>query len=149
MAVFSRRPQRSGSDSRRDWSNMIMRTGRLLVRLAARPVLAGASVVGGRSGLLSGAALRRLERERQRVDAVALPRGAGPIVEDVPEMPAAGAAEDLGAAHEEAVVVSQLDRLGDGRLGEARPACARVELGVGAEQHRRAGRAAVAAGLLV
>src|SRR5262245_13431473 len=64
-------------------------------------------------------------------------------------MPAAGAAEHLGAAHQEAVVGTQLNRLGDSGLGEARPAGARVELGVRAEEHRAAGRTAVIAGGLV
>src|ERR1700690_3616283 len=80
--VFSRRPQRSGSDSRRDWSNMIIAPGRLL---------------GG------------LEGERRGVDAVALSVRPRPVVEDVAQVPAAGAADDLGAAHEQAVVGAQLD----------------------------------------
>src|SRR5262249_1826445 len=71
------------------------------------------------------------------------------VVEDGAKMAAAGAAEHLGAAHEEAVVGTQLDRLGDGGLGEARPTGARVELGVGTEEHRAAGRTAVVAGGLV
>src|SRR2546423_10853220 len=58
-------------------------------------------------------------------------------------MAAATAAHDLRAAHEHAVVRPQLDRLGDRRLGEARPARAGVELGIGAEQRRLAGRTAV------
>src|ERR1700728_875883 len=60
--LFSRLPQRSGSDSRRDWSCMIMARGRLL---------------GG------------LERQRCRVDAVALPVRTGPVVEHVSQVPAA------------------------------------------------------------
>ena len=47
------------------------------------------------------------------------------------------------------VVGAQLDRLGDGRLAEARPARAGFELRVGAEQDGPAAGAAVVAGLLV
>src|SRR5262249_5031143 len=90
-----------------------------------------------------------LELQRQRVDAVALAVRAGAVVEDVPEVPAARAAQDLGATHEEAVVGAQLDGLRDRRLGEARPAGAGVELRVAAEQHGAAARARVVAGLLV
>ena len=36
-----------------------------------------------------------------------------PVVEDVTQVTAAAAADDLGAAHEQAVVRPQLDRLGD------------------------------------
>src|SRR6202035_1598104 len=61
----------------------------------------------------------------------------------------AGATEDLRAAHEEAVVGAQLDRLGDRRLGEAGPAGAGLELRVGREQDRRAGGATVVARVLV
>src|ERR1700730_161941 len=61
------------------------------------------------------------EVKRGGVDAVALARRSGAIVEDVTEVPAARAANDLGAAHEQAVVGPQLDRLGDGRLGGAGP----------------------------
>src|ERR1035438_3561626 len=90
--------------------------------------------------------LRRLEGQCDGVDAVALGGRAsintGPVVEDVTEMSAAVTADDLGAAHEQAVVRAQLDRFGHRRLCEARPARARVELGVSREQHRRAGRAA-------
>src|SRR3954468_24516349 len=53
-------------------------------------------------------------------------------------MPAAVRAADLGAGHPVAVVRDELDAGGVGRLGEARPARARVELGVGAEQLRAA-----------
>src|SRR5450432_3073103 len=61
------------------------------------------------------------------------------------EMTAATTAADLRAAHEHGVVRPQLDSAGDGRLVEARPAGARVELGVRAEQLASAGRAAVRA----
>ncbi len=83
------------------------------------------------------------EVERRGVDAIALAGRSGSVVEDVPQVPAAGAAEDLGAAHEQAVVGVQLDGFGDRRLGEAGPAGAGVELGVGREQLRTTGRTAV------
>src|ERR1700735_1882552 len=77
---------------------------------------------------------RRLERQRAGVDAVPVAGRGRAVVEDVAEGTATAAADDIGAAHEGAVVLPQLDRLGDGGLGEARPAGARVELGVRAEQ---------------
>ena len=83
-------------------------------------------------GLARGA-VAGVELERARVDAVAqAARVARAVVEDVAEVAAAAAADDLGAAHEQRVVRARLDRGGDGRLGEARPAGAGVELGVGA-----------------
>src|ERR1700749_1401087 len=103
-------------------------------------------LLGGRRGLG-----RRcwLEGQRGRVDAVALAGRARPVAEDVAEVPAAAAAQDLGAAHEHAVVRAQLDRAGHGRLVEARPAGAGVELGVRAEQLVAAARTAVGTVLLV
>src|SRR5580698_9686176 len=93
--------------------------------------------------------LVRLKRQRCRVDAVTLSARTGTVVEDVAEVPTAGAADHLGAAHEQAVVRAQLDRLRDRRLGEAGPAGARFELRVGAEQHRPTRRTAIVAGVLV
>ena len=76
-------------------------------------------------------AVAGVELERAGVDAVAqAARLAGSVVEDVAEVAAAGAAQDLRAAHEQRVVGPRLDGGGDGRLGEARPAGAGVELGV-------------------
>src|SRR4051812_320705 len=90
------------------------------------------------------------EVERAGVDAVAHPaRVARPVVEHVPEVAAAVAADDLRAVHAPCVVGPQLDRLGDLGLGEARPAGAGVELGVGREQLGAAARAAVHAVLVV
>src|SRR5437773_8255955 len=83
----------------------------------------------------------RLEFERGGVDAITLAGGTGAVVEDVPEMTAAAPARDLGAHHAVSAVFVQLDRLGNGRLGEARPAGAGLELGLRAEQ-RRAARSA-------
>src|SRR5262249_57029821 len=75
-----------------------------------------------------------LERQRARIDAVPLTSRLGTVVEDVAKVAAAAAAHDLGTPHDQAVVRPQLDRLGDRGLVEARPAGARVELGVRAEQ---------------
>src|SRR5215510_516292 len=88
---------------------------------------------------------RRLERQRARVDAVPVAGLGGTVVEHVAEMPAATAANDLGAPHEQAVVRPQLDRLGDRGLVEAGPPGARVELGVRAEQLGAAASAPVGA----
>ena len=95
--------------------------------------------------------LAAVQLQRAAVDAVALAalvRRA--VVEDVAEVGVAVLADDLGAAHEEAVVGAQLDVLEVGRLGEAGPAGAGVELGVGGEELGAAADAAVhAGGLLV
>ncbi len=77
------------------------------------------------------------------------PFGPGPSSNTCPRWPPQAAAEDLGAAHEEAVVRSQLDGLRDRRLGEARPARSRVELRLGTEQRATACRAGVDALCLV
>src|ERR1700694_982592 len=84
-----------------------------------------------------------LQVERRRVDAVTLAGRTGSVVEDVAEVRAAVAAANLGTHHAVAVVGAQLDALGDGRLREARPTGARLELGVRAEQLVAAGRTAV------
>src|SRR5262245_1948542 len=105
----------------------------------------------GRAGLrrpavvLLPACRRGLEGQRAGVDAVALPGRGRPVVEDVAQVATAAAADHLGAAHEQAVVRPQLDRLGDRGLVEARPPGARVELGVRAEQLAAAAGAPVEA----
>src|SRR3954454_175105 len=102
------------------------------------------------AGGCSPSRLLRLERQGAAVDAVALPVLARAVVEDVAQMGVAVPADDLGPPHEATVVGSQLDVLEIGGLGEARPAGARVELGVGGEQLGAAADAAVhARGLLV
>src|SRR6185369_5732244 len=90
-----------------------------------------------------------LERQRARIDAVPLTGRLGAVVEDVAKVAAAAAAHDLGAPHEQAVVRPQLDRLGNRGLVEARPAGARVELGVRAEQPGATAGAPVEAVLVV
>src|SRR4051812_15925324 len=68
-------------------------------------------------------AVTRIELERARVDAVAeAARVTRAVLEHVPEVAAAVAAGDLGAAHEQRVVRAGLDRGGHGGLGEAGPA---------------------------
>src|SRR4029077_19530087 len=94
---------------------------------------AGPGAAGSVTALLVARG-HRLERQRARIDAVPLTGRLGAVVEDVAKVAAAAAAHDLGAPHEKAVVRAQLDRLGDRGLVEARPAGARVELGVRAEQ---------------
>src|SRR5271155_2892027 len=111
--------------------------------------LAGRAVAGGLGGWLgSGLGVGR-ERQRRRVDAVALTGRPGAVVEDMAQVPAAGAADDLGAAHEQAVVRAQLNGLGDSGLGEAGPTGTGLELGTGPEQGRPAAGAAVLTGGLV
>ncbi len=93
----------------------------------------------------------RLQLERGGVDAEALAAAVGrAVVEDVAEVAAAARADDLGADHAVGGVGPQLDGLGHGGLGEARPARARLET----SSRRRTARAAAAAvvhagGLLV
>ena len=90
-----------------------------------------------------------LEIERGRVDAVALARRAGPVVEDVAEMTSAGRARDLGASHPMARVGLGDDAVEVGGLDEARPAGPGVELVLGAEELRPATGTAVDAGRML
>ncbi len=85
-----------------------------------------------------------LEGQGAAVDAVALAALiGGAVVEDVAEVRVAALADDLRALHQEAVVGPQFDVLEVGGLGEARPAGAGVELGVGGEELRSTADAAV------
>src|SRR5690242_2444461 len=72
-------------------------------------------------GLRLGAAGVLGEVQSARVDAVAQPGWIRAVVEHVPEMASAAAAQDLGAPHPEAAVLADLDVLRHGRLVEARP----------------------------
>ncbi len=72
--------------------------------------------------------------QRQRVDAVALPGVGGPVGEHMPQMPAAPGAHDLGTRHEQAPFLALQDGPGSKGPVETRPAGARLELGVGAEE---------------
>ncbi len=92
---------------------------------------AGAAGGAERSGddrapLSAAGCLLGVELQRAGVDAVALPGGVRPVVEDVAKMTAAALAQYLGTPHPEASVFAQLDILGDRRLVEARPARART-----------------------
>src|SRR4051794_26229158 len=89
-------------------------------------------------------ALGGLQPDGQRVDAVPVAGGGlRGVVEDVPEVAVAGAAEHLGPHHAVAAILAQDDVVGGARLPERRPAAVRVELGLRPEQLRAAGPAAV------
>src|SRR5262249_34335396 len=90
-----------------------------------------------------------LEVEGSGVDAIAQPGGLGPVLEDVAEVRVAPAAMHLDPAH--AVAVVRLDRnaLFLRRLPEARPAAARIDLVMGAEQLGAATHAPVASLVVV
>src|SRR5581483_5459306 len=105
---------------------------------------------GFTAGTVCGCALlrARVELERTGVHAVALAGRCGAVREEMAEMAAAAAAQHLGADHAVAVVLDQLDVGVRGRLVEARPAGAGLELGVRAEELGAAARAAVRAVLL-
>ena len=115
------------------------------------PLLAGSRSRGSLKASAHAAACRAsdsrasyaLEVERARVDAVAETRRVGPVVEHVTEVAAAGGARDLGACHPVAGVRLRDDAVERRRLVEARPAAARLELRVGAEELRAAAGAAV------
>src|ERR1035437_1766052 len=85
----------------------------------------------------------RLQVQCARVDAEPLAGGPRAVAEHVAEVRAALPAPDLGPHAQETPVLVQRHGAGHGRLGEAGPAGARVELRVGREQRGRAGRAAV------
>ena len=65
------------------------------------------------------------------------------------EMATAFGAEHLGANHAVARIVLLVDMALDGRLGEARPAAAGIEFGIGLEQHIAAAGADISAGAVV
>src|SRR4051812_50054074 len=80
-------------------------------------------------------AVARVELKGARVDAVAeAARVTRAVLEHVPEVAAAVAAGDLGAAHEQRVVGAGLDRGGDGGVGESPATGGRGEHGRGPEQ---------------
>src|SRR4030095_8429935 len=83
---------------------------------------------------------------RAGVDAVAKAGRSWPVVEDVPEMAAAGRAHHLRANHPVARVRLRHDAVERRGLEEARPAAARFELRVRPEQHGAATGAPVDAG---
>src|SRR5688572_32916228 len=94
----------------------------------------------------SGARLvTEFEVERDRVDAVADPRGRGTVGEDVAEVGVAGPAAHFDAAHPVAGVLQLADVGAVGLTEEARPAAARVVLLFGGEERRAAADAAIRA----
>src|ERR1700704_4753276 len=92
--------------------------------------------------------LAGLERERDAIHAIAQPGRLGPVLEDMPEMPAAASAMHLGAAHEKAAVGLGLNPVFEGRP-EARPSRAAVEFGSGVEQRLAAGGAVIDPGAVL
>ena len=119
-------PPRSRT-SRQQARPALLRRSRRALPASSRDQLTAAGHPRGLRSVLG------VQRERDRVDAVAV-ASVWSVGEDVAEVAATGRARHLGAAHEEAVVRVQLDVGGDGRIGEARPARARVELGLRREQ---------------
>src|SRR6185503_3663565 len=91
----------------------------------------------------------RLECERGRVHAVAQTGRLRPVVEDVPQVRVAAAAENLGPRQEGAIVLVRLHARGRGGSREARPPGAGFELGLRVEEGVAAGRAGVHAWIVV
>src|SRR5579864_8287163 len=81
----------------------------------------------------------------RRIDAVAKAGRPRAVVEDMAEVAGAVRAKHFGADHAVARVRLLVDMVFVGRLGEARPAAAGVELGVGFEQGLAAAGADIAA----
>ncbi len=103
-------------------------------RAAGRAGSARAALAVGYRRARGRASVRfRRQLERARVDAVAQPGRPGPVVEQMPEVPAAAATDDFGPRHAEAAVLAKLEVLGDGGLVEGGPAGTRIELRVGVE----------------
>src|SRR5581483_2787638 len=88
-----------------------------------------------------------LQLQRRRVDAVAQAGRPRSVREDMAEMAGAFRAQYLCADHAVGGVVFLVDMTLDGRRGEARPAAAGIELGVGLEQRLAAAGAHIGAGL--
>ena len=131
VAMSESRPGRTGQAGTPDLRFRPGRTGQ-----AGRPDL---------RGWFSEIALARLivEFEGGGVDAVSQAGRGGAVGEDVPEMTAATAAGHLRSNHPVAAVLVLDDLPFGGRLGEAGPAGARVELRVRDEQLRAAAGASV------
>src|ERR1700680_22060 len=114
-------------------------------RRTLAPIIASSSASSTRKASL----FLRLELERCRVHAVALSGGLRTVVEDMTEMRVAGCAQDLGAAHQMAVVLCGANAFGRGRRVKARPSATGIEFGFGVEEERAAARAAIASGFFV
>src|ERR1700730_8369392 len=107
-----------------------------------RGTIAGRATIAGRKSRLGAkqAASGRRRRRRMKyqgvaVHAVAQSGWLRPVVEDVPEMPAAAAAMHLGPQHAEGAVFGLADGVVE-RLVEARPAGPALELGLRGEQRQ-------------
>src|SRR5205085_7170382 len=81
-----------------------------------------------------GALLAGIQIDRDRVNAVAETRRAGPIVEDVAQVTATPPAQDLGPQHAVATIRTKRQVSDLHRLGEAGPSAVRVELCLGGEK---------------
>src|SRR5579862_8021316 len=93
--------------------------------------------------------LSRNELHRGRVHAVAQAGRLGTVVEDMAKVRATTGADHLGAVHTVAVIgASENPILGDGRP-EARPAGARIELLIRAEEHLSAVGTDIGAALFI
>ena len=88
--------------------------------------------------------LSRLELQGKRVDAVARSFGAGPVVENMPEVGVAALAADLSANHPVAAILDQSNALQFLRMRKARPPAVRIELRVGGEKGGAASPAEIA-----
>src|SRR6516225_285393 len=93
--------------------------------------------------------LARLQLQRRRVDAIAQPRRARAVVEDMAEVARAVRAQDFGPHHAVTMVGLFVDMTLHRWLREARPAAAGIELGVGLEQRLPATGADICAGALL
>src|SRR5450631_155755 len=91
------------------------------------------------------AALFRLQFQGRRIDAVTQSGRAGAVLEHVAEMAVALRAQHLGPEHAVADVALLVDMALDRGCGEARPAAAGIEFGVGFEQRLAAAGAGVGA----
>jgi hypothetical protein len=79
-------------------------------------------------------ALRRLEVERERIDAVALASRGWTVIKDMAKVAATSPAGNFGPDHAMARVLADFHRGGDRGLIEARPARTRVELRLAVEK---------------
>lgn len=86
--------------------------------------------------------------ERDRVDAIAQTGGGWAVRKNVSQVGVTTGAEDLGAAHEEAIVLFRFNAITGDRLPKARPTRPRVEFRLGGKKVVAAARAAISPLLL-
>src|SRR6201996_7739355 len=89
--------------------------------------------------------LFRIELQRRRIDAVTQSGRPRAVLEHMAEMTIAARAQHFGADHAVAHVAFLVDTAFGCRLGEARPAAAGIELGIGLEQRLSAAGADIGA----